>query len=139
MTGASDAAMRPRRGGRRPLRAGRRGRRRATGWTRFVAERLAAYRRDRDRPDLPATSRLSAHLTWGEISPRDGLARRRARAMEAGAAGAETFLKELVWREFAWHLHLAHAADRDRELARGLGRLSLARRQRRTPSAGGAA
>ena len=25
--------------------------------------------------------------------------------METGADGAEHFLKELVWREFAWHLH----------------------------------
>jgi hypothetical protein len=68
-----------------------------------------AYAPGRDRPDLNATSRLSENLTYGEISPRTvwhgGL-----RARRAGSAGAETFLKELVWREFAWHLiwHTPH-------------------------------
>jgi deoxyribodipyrimidine photo-lyase len=38
--------------------------------------------------------------------------------MEQGRAGAEHFLKELVWREFAWHLihhtpHITHANWRD--------------------------
>ncbi|MGY6632740.1 MAG: cryptochrome/photolyase family protein [Alkalilacustris sp.] len=69
----------------------------------FVAHRIAAYGQDRDRPDREGTSGLSEALSLGEISPRTvwhaGL---RARA--EGQAGAETFLKELVWREFAWHL-----------------------------------
>jgi deoxyribodipyrimidine photo-lyase len=69
----------------------------------FLKGGVGAYASDRDRPDREATSRLSENLTYGEISPRTvwhgGL---RARA--EGAAGAETFLKELAWREFAWHL-----------------------------------
>jgi deoxyribodipyrimidine photo-lyase len=69
----------------------------------FAAERLAAYAADRDRPDRPGTSRLSENLTYGEIAPA-ALWRAGARALEEGAAGAETFLKEVVWREFAWHL-----------------------------------
>jgi deoxyribodipyrimidine photo-lyase len=73
---------------------------------RFVADRIARYRDDRDRMDLEATSGLSENLAYGEISVRQlwhsGLA-----AMEADPANAtqaEHFLKELTWREFAWHL-----------------------------------
>ncbi|MBK5927752.1 cryptochrome/photolyase family protein [Rhodobaculum claviforme] len=69
----------------------------------FVAQRIDAYDSDRDRPDRDGTSGLSENLSLGEISPRTvwhaGL-----RAREEGRPGAETFLKELVWREFAWHL-----------------------------------
>jgi deoxyribodipyrimidine photo-lyase len=48
-------------------------------------------------------------LTYGEISPRT-VWHAALRRREEGAGGAETFLKELVWREFAWHL-LWHAPD----------------------------
>ena len=69
----------------------------------FGATRIDRYKTDRDFPALPATSGLSENLTYGEISPKTiwhaGWA-----AMERGAAGAEHFLKELVWRDFAYHL-----------------------------------
>lgn len=72
--------------------------------TEFLDRRVASYRDDRDFLALDATSGLSEPLAYGEISPRqcwhDGW-----RAMEgAGGKGAEHFLKELVWREFAYHL-----------------------------------
>lgn len=76
---------------------------------RFIADRIGAYKERRDFPGEDATSGLSENLAWGEISPRQcwvaGL-----RAMEEGAPGAEHFLKELVWREFAYHLvwHTPH-------------------------------
>ena len=79
----------------------------------FVAGPVAAYAERRDFPAEPATSRLSEHLTLGEISPRRIWHAGRAR-MIAGAPGAETFLKELVWREFAWHLFF-HFPAMDRE------------------------
>lgn len=70
---------------------------------RFLDQGIAEYDYGRDRPGVDGTSRLSAHLALGEIGPRTcwhaGL-----RAYRAGQAGAETFLKELVWREFAYHL-----------------------------------
>ena len=69
----------------------------------FSAHRIADYKTRRDFPAEKATSGLSENLAWGEISPRScwhaGI-----RAMEDGKAGAEQFLKELVWREFAYHL-----------------------------------
>lgn len=75
----------------------------------FIKHRIADYKDKRDYPGGNNTSNLSENLAWGEISPRAcwnaGL-----RAMEEGKAGAEHFLKELVWREFAYHLvwHTPH-------------------------------
>lgn len=72
----------------------------------FLDEQAFRYGELRNRPDLPATSRLSPHLAHGEISPRLiwwRVAVERARAKGADA-GLETFLKEIAWREFAAHL-----------------------------------
>lgn len=69
----------------------------------FIAARVQDYREARDFPSRPATSRLSENLTYGEISPRR-IWHAGRHAMMEGARGAEHFLKELVWREFAWHL-----------------------------------
>ena len=74
---------------------------------RFIDSRVAAYKDRRDIPAADATSRLSENLTWGEIGPRTVWAAGQ-RALEEGAPGAETFLQELVWREFAWHLFYHH-------------------------------
>ncbi len=57
----------------------------------------------RDRPDLVATSRLSPHLHWGEISPRQAWHAIRAKTYELPDDG-EKYLSELAWREFAYHL-----------------------------------
>ncbi|SIT00106.1 deoxyribodipyrimidine photo-lyase [Roseivivax lentus] len=69
----------------------------------FMASKVADYDAGRDRPWQDGTSNLSENLALGEISPAQcwhaGL-----RALDDGKEGAETFLKELVWREFAYHL-----------------------------------
>ena len=69
----------------------------------FIAHKVADYDRMRDIMAEDGTSALSENLALGEISPHQcwhaGL-----RAREEGKKGAETFLKELVWREFAYHL-----------------------------------
>lgn len=70
---------------------------------RFLGEKIAGYAEGRQRMDLDAGSSLSENLTLGEISPRTVWTEAR-RALRAGAAGAETFLKEIAWREFAHHL-----------------------------------
>ena len=78
----------------------------------FLDERLAGYAHDRDRPDRDGTSSLSAHLHFGEISPRQvwhGV-RHLADAGRGEDGGGEAFLRELVWREFSTHL-LAHWPD----------------------------
>ena len=80
----------------------------------FAEGPMAGYAARRDFMAEPATSGLSENLTWGEISPRR-IWHRGWRAMEEGNPGAETFLKELVWREFAWHLmhHYPQIASRN--------------------------
>ena len=72
----------------------------------FLDRALATYAEDRNRPDIEGTSRLSPHLHFGEISPRQcWTAARHAAASRKGAdKGLETFLKELCWREFSYHL-----------------------------------
>lgn len=65
----------------------------------------ADYARGRDRPDRSGTSRLSPHLHWGEIGPRQvwqAVEARRAAGSLPGSAAA-SFLRELAWREFTHH------------------------------------
>ena len=72
-------------------------------WDAFRGGALLRYARERDRPDLPGTSRLSPHLRVGTIGVRRLLAEARATWKDAsanGKASVETFIKELAWREF---------------------------------------
>ncbi|MBU2936900.1 MULTISPECIES: cryptochrome/photolyase family protein [Pacificibacter] len=80
-----------------------------TRLARFIEDHIGHYKARRDFPAEPVCSGLSENLTYGEISPRQ-IWRAAQRALEEGAAGAEHFLKELVWREFAYHL-LYHRPD----------------------------
>ena len=54
-------------------------------------------------PWTDGTSNLSENLALGEISPHQCW-HAGQQAFHEGKAGAEVFLKELVWREFAYHL-----------------------------------
>lgn len=69
----------------------------------FLDSAVDRYKAERDFPSIEATSRLSENLTYGEIAPRR-IWHAGQRAMAEGAKGAEHFCKELVWREFAYHL-----------------------------------
>ncbi|CUH76808.1 cryptochrome/photolyase family protein [Tropicibacter naphthalenivorans] len=69
----------------------------------FMASKVEAYKDQRDVPAEDGTSCLSENLAVGEISPSQ-MWHAGQRALEEGKAGAETFLKEIVWREFAYHL-----------------------------------
>jgi deoxyribodipyrimidine photo-lyase len=73
---------------------------------RFLESGIDGYDQDRNRPDLPGSSRLSPHLHFGEISPRTvwHMIQESQRGRRAGAAGAQTYRKEIFWREFAHHL-----------------------------------
>ncbi|MEH6646283.1 cryptochrome/photolyase family protein [Sulfitobacter sp.] len=69
----------------------------------FLAHKVADYNANRDLPSVDGTSNLSENLALGEISPHQCW-HAGQRALHEGKVGAETFLKELVWREFAYHL-----------------------------------
>jgi len=73
---------------------------------RLLDETVAPYAQARDRPDIEGTSRLSPHLAWGEIGPRQVFA--AVEALEARApklaASADKFLAEIGWREFNYNI-----------------------------------
>ena len=75
---------------------------------RFVAKSFADYADLRDQPGVDATSRLSPHLHFGELSPRRVwhalVTAARGRGMSAPKLRESTFVAELIWREFAHHL-----------------------------------
>ena len=80
----------------------------------FLAQAFDEYSEQRNRPDLPGTSRLSPHLHFGEISPRQvwhGLKNiAHKRGLTVAAWRDSQFLAEVGWREFAHHLlfHFPH-------------------------------
>ncbi len=86
----------------------------------FAEARLRSYARDRDLLALDATSRLSAHLRFGEISARRAaaVAERAAAADPRLAQPAEKYLAELGWRDFAAALLTAHPDMAERPLRR---------------------
>lgn len=72
----------------------------------FVEHCLNHYKEERDIPSLAATSRLSPHLHFGEISPRIiwNAILRAKQDPESNHRSADHFLSELGWREFSYHL-----------------------------------
>jgi deoxyribodipyrimidine photo-lyase len=73
----------------------------------FITTGLAEYSNARDILSVAGCSGLSAALTYGEISPATVWHRVWA-AGEQGNRGAEAFLRQLGWRDFAWHLYWHH-------------------------------
>ncbi len=82
----------------------------------LLKQPIMSYKDARDIPSVSGTSRLSPHLAFGEITPRQinaavnrGLKSNKLTADE----NVETFQKEIGWREFAYHLmyHFPHTVD----------------------------
>lgn len=69
----------------------------------FLSGPIKAYQEGRDFPAKHDTSKLSPHLTFGEISPYQIWAEVNAKH-PTNSPNKETFRKEVVWREFAYHL-----------------------------------
>ncbi|MFM2042719.1 MAG: Deoxyribodipyrimidine photo-lyase [Pseudomonadota bacterium] len=84
--------------------------------TAFLDSVCRDYASGRDVPGIDGTSRLSPHLHFGEISPRQAwaagqdLARQRPDCHD----GVTSFLREIVWREFCYSLlyHFPTLPDR---------------------------
>ncbi|MGI9512714.1 MAG: cryptochrome/photolyase family protein [Anderseniella sp.] len=73
----------------------------------FLENAVGDYKEARDLPNVRGTSRLSPHLHFGEISPLQCWAATSHAAASAGGKidqGAHTFEKEILWREFSYHL-----------------------------------
>jgi deoxyribodipyrimidine photo-lyase len=90
----------------------------AAAWARFesfIEHGLQGYGKLRDRPDLENVSRLSPHLHFGEISPRQIRARLGflAHSRPQLDSDAAKFLSEVGWREFSHHLlyHFPHLPE----------------------------
>ncbi|MCF7689057.1 MAG: DNA photolyase family protein [Cephaloticoccus sp.] len=80
----------------------------------FLAESVDGYAEDRNQPALDGTSGLSPWLHFGQLSPRQIWAGVRDLGKGTGvfpsSRGAQVFLSEVGWREFAHHLlyHYPH-------------------------------
>lgn len=83
----------------------------------FLDDSIVGYGDDRNRPDRPGTSRLSPRLHWGELSPHriwHAVVARQSDGQKTNAdKGAESFLRELIWREFTHHVlfHFPNVPD----------------------------
>ena len=76
----------------------------------FFNDGLMRYQEGRDVPSIKATSKLSPHLRFGEITPARIWHKTKAVAQENGLTNADKFLAEIGWREFSHHL-LFHNPD----------------------------
>ncbi len=64
-------------------------------WAEFLEQGVDRYAKDRNRPDLHGTSRMSAHLKFGTIHPRTMVADLNLRRH-----GPQAYLRELAFRDF---------------------------------------
>jgi deoxyribodipyrimidine photo-lyase len=73
----------------------------------FLRNGFDEYGSRRDRPAVRGTSRMSPHLHFGEIGPREIWHAARCAALARGRTSSwrdSQFLTEIGWREFAHHL-----------------------------------
>lgn len=71
---------------------------------RFLKQAVSNYREARNLPGVTGTSRLSPHLHFGEISPRQIWHALHHTFRGRPPEDAHTFLSEIGWREFAYHI-----------------------------------
>src|SRR5262249_13691733 len=70
---------------------------------RLLEEVVREYPKTRELPAVAGTSRLSPHLHFGEISPGQ-IWRTVLQALPPPMEACEAYLRQLCWREFAYHL-----------------------------------
>jgi deoxyribodipyrimidine photo-lyase len=86
----------------------------------FLASGFDTYARDRDRPDRISTSRLSAHLRFGTMSPRQIWHAVVSEGKKSALRDDRNKLfSELGWREFSYHLLYHHPDLARRNLRAG--------------------
>ena len=87
----------------------------------FMEDAMANYSDGRDIPGEDGVSRLSPHLHFGELSPRqvwhDVVFHGEQSADDGGSSASELvrpYLRQLIWRDFAHHI-LYHRPETDQE------------------------
>jgi deoxyribodipyrimidine photo-lyase len=75
----------------------------------FIDTAAQDYSAQRDRPDITGTSSIAPYLHFGEIGPRQIIA-----ALNSQRITAESYVRELGWREFSHHLlyYFPHTTDK---------------------------
>lgn len=74
----------------------------------FLDQHAGQYNTARDIPGVPGTSMLSPYLHFGQLSVRDiwhQAVIQQHIDSAVSSTGLTTYLKELVWREFSYHLY----------------------------------
>ena len=72
--------------------------------TRYMKNSVRQYALQRNFAGRKGTSRLSPHLHFGELSPREIWHEAKARRDRGSGESVDAYLRELGWREFAYHL-----------------------------------
>lgn len=72
----------------------------------FIKNAVNDYGEARNLPAVTGTSKLSPHLHFGELSPRQVMHElyNKCDDVVSDNSGAQVYAKEIVWREFAYHL-----------------------------------
>nr|WP_269468667.1 deoxyribodipyrimidine photo-lyase [Alteromonas sp. ASW11-130] len=71
----------------------------------FLTNDIDNYKFARDEPSVQGTSLLSPHLHFGELSPHQVWYAVKDKYRSKQSVHVDTFLSELGWREFNYHLH----------------------------------
>ena len=75
----------------------------------FIHGSLQRYPQQRDIPSIDGTSRLSPHLHFGEISPREVV----AQLSKVKHPSVDAVIRQLIWRDFAHAVlhHFPHTSE----------------------------
>ena len=86
----------------------------------FVTAAVSRYGTGRNLPGEDGTSMLSAHLHWGELSPRTVW---HASRTETDTPDHHTYRRELIWRDFSAYLLWHHPSLPEAPLRPAFGKL----------------
>ena len=86
--------------------------------SKFIKSKIKVYKEERDFPSIEASSTLSPHLHFGEISPKD-IWFQCENGKNLFKNDIEPFIRQLAWRDFAHHLlfHFPHTTDQPLKVA----------------------
>jgi len=70
----------------------------------FLENSAMVYETQRNRPDIEGTSKLSPHLSFGEISAKTCWNRFSRNPELSSENDIESFFRQIIWREFSKHL-----------------------------------